>query len=477
MTTTVTETGPFERLVTFQLTDDQITAGKAATARKLSQDMKLKGFRPGKAPLPVIEAAVGPARLRSEVIDDLVPPTLTEILNDEELRPAVTPELEALNDVEGGVEVEIKVTLWPTIDLPNYRDRDVEVTSPVVTPEELDLQVERMLEQFATVEEADRPAAAGDFVSVDVKATKDGDQVEGATAADLLYEVGSGLFVEGIDARLEGAEPGKILTFDAPLPVGFGDRAGEEVTFEVTVNEVKERILPELDDAWIDENTEFETVSELKAELEERLGEAKLQSVARQYAERALSTLVDQVEIDLPEGLVRSEMDEHLHRFVHRLEDSELTLDDYFQASGIDQQQFLDDLRQQAEMSLRNQLVLEAVAKDAGIDVTPEDVSAVIQNAAARSGDPVAYLQAFRQSGRELAVAGDILRNRALDAILSAANPVDEDGNPVDLKLNVTEVEAEIVEAEIVEAEPVGDVPVGEVPIGEVAATAAEEEE
>ena len=112
-----------------------------------------------------------------------------------------------------------------------------------------------------------------------------------------------------------------------------------------------------------------------------------------------MSTLVDQVEIDLPEGLVRSEMDEHLHRFVHRLEDSELTLDDYFEASGIDQQQFLDDLRQQAEMSLRNQLVLEAVAKDAGIDVTPEEVSAVIQSAAARSGDPVAYLQAFRQSG------------------------------------------------------------------------------
>ena len=288
MTTTVTETGPFERLVTFQLTDDQITAGKAATARKLSQDMKLKGFRPGKAPLPVIEAAVGPARLRSEVIDDLVPPALSEILNDEELRPAVTPQLEALNDVDGGVEVEIKVTLWPEIDLPNYRDREVEVTSPVVTPEELDTQVERMLEQFATVEEANRPAASGDFVSVDVKATKDGDPVEGANAADLLYEVGSGLFVEGIDELLEGAEPGTVLNFEAPLPVGFGDRAGEQVGFEVIVNEVKERILPELDDAWVDENTEFETVEELKAELEERLAEAKLQSVSRQYAERAL---------------------------------------------------------------------------------------------------------------------------------------------------------------------------------------------
>lgn len=472
MPATITETGPFERLVTFQLSEDQIAAGKAETARKLSRDLKLKGFRPGKAPLPVVEAAVGTDRLRSEVIDDLVPPALSEILSEEELRPAVTPELEGLNDVEGGVEVEVKVTLWPTIELPPYRDREIEVTSPAVTSEELDAQVRRMLEQFATVEEADRPAATGDFVSVDVKASKDGEAIEGATAADLLYEVGSGLLIEGIDERLEGIEPGATLEFEAPLPEGFGERAGEQVVFEVHVNEVKERILPELDDAWVDENTEFETVEELRAELEAQLGQAKLQAVSRQFAERALGTLVEQVEVELPEALVRSEMDDQLHRFVHRLEDSELTLDDYFAATNLTQEQFLDDLRQQAERALRNQLVLEAVAKDSGIEITPGEVSSVIQGLAAQSGDPVAYLQAFRQSGQELAVAGDILRNRALDAIISAATPVDEAGNPVDLRLSVTEVEAEVVEAE-----PVGDVPVGEIAEGEVVSTSAEEEE
>jgi trigger factor len=467
MPTTVTETGPFERLVTFHLTEDQIAAGKAATARKLSRDLKLKGFRPGKAPLPVVEAAVGTDRLRSEVIDDLVPPALTEILNEEDLRPAVTPQLEALNDVEDGIEVEVKVTLWPTIDLPSYRDRQVVVDSPIVTPEELETQLRRMLEQFATVEEVDRPAAKGDFVSVDLKATKDGEPIEGATSADLLYEVGSGLLVDGIDERLEGVEPGTVLEFEAPLPEGFGERAGEEVIFEVAVNEVKERILPDLDDAWVDENTEFETVEEMRGELEAQLGQVKLQAVSRQFAERALSTLVEQVDVDLPEGLIRSEMDDQLHSFVHRLEDNELTLDDYFSATGLSQEQFLDDLRQQAARALRNQLVLEAVAADADIEITPEEVSSVIQGLAARSGDPVAYLQAFRQSGRELALAGDILRNRALDAILSTANPVDEEGNPVELRLDVTEVEAEVVEAEPVEG----------VVEGEVVSTAAKEEE
>jgi trigger factor len=470
MPTTVTETGPFERLVTFQLTEDQISAGKAETARKLSRDLKLKGFRPGKAPLPVVEAAVGTDRLRSEVIDDLVPPALSDILTEEDLRPAVTPQLEAMNDVDGGVEVEVKVTLWPTIELPNYKDREVEIDSPTVTSDELEAQLRRMLEQFATVEEADRAAATGDFVSVNVTASKDGERIEGATAADLLYEVGSGLLIEGIDERLEGAEPGTVLEFEAPLPEGFGERAGEQVAYEVVVNEVKERILPDLDDAWVDENTEFETVDELRTELEEQLGQAKLQAVSRQFAERALSTLVDQVDVDLPEGLIRSEMDDQLHSFVHRLEGSELTLDDYFQATGITQEQFLDDLRQQAERALRNQLVLEAVAEDADIQITPEEISSVIQSLAARSEDPVAYLQAFRQSGRELAVAGDILRNRALDAILTAAKPVDGEGNPIDLRLNVAEVEAEVV------AEPVED-PIGAIVEGEVIGTAAEEEE
>jgi trigger factor len=237
------------------------------------------------------------------------------------------------------------------------------------------------------------------------------------------------------------------------------------------VHEIKERILPELDDAWVDENTEFETVDEMRNQLEEQLNQMKVQAISRQFAERALNTLVDQVEVELPEGLIRSEMDDQLHTFVHRLEDSDLTLDDYFAATGLTQDQFLDDLRQQADRALRNQLVLEAVAQDADIEITPEEVSSVIQSLAARSDDPVAYLQAFRQSGRELAVAGDILRNRALDAILSSANPVDEEGNPVDLQLNVTEVEAEVVEAE-----PIGD-PDRAIVEGEVVSTAAEEEE
>ena len=315
-----------------------------------------------------------------------------------------------------------------------------------------------MLEQFAVVEEVERPAEEGDFVSIDISATREGEAVEEANASDLLYEVGSAMFIEGIDEQLTGRSAGDEAIFDGKLPEGFGDLAGAEVTFKIVVQEVKERILPDLSDEWVEENTEFETVGELTNELRERLADAKLQAVHRQFGELAMKTLRDQLDVELPEALVRAEMDSHLHRFVHRLEENELTLDDYFQASGIERHVFIDDLREQATLSLQNQLILEAVAQAEGIEVTEEDLSAALRSLAARSEDPSAFIRAFAQSGQELALAGDILRKRAMDAILSGATPVDENGNLVDLELRPNEVEAEIVEAEPVEGEVVAEV-------------------
>ena len=275
--------------------------------------------------------------------------------------------------------------------------------------------------------------------------------MEDARAADLLYEVGSGLFIEGMDDEVTGAAAGDVIGFDAPLPEGFGERAGETVSFTVVVNEVKERILPDLDDSWVDDNTEFETVDELIEALREGLGDAKLRAVSREFTEKAMQTLRDQIDIDLPEAIIRAEMDGHLHDFLHRLEDNDLTLQDYFQASGIAQDAFIDDLRAQAELSLRNRLIIEGVIAAEEIEIGEEDLSSALQGLAARSEDPVAFLKAFREGGQELALASDILRSRALDVILSNANAVDEDGNPVDLSLNVSEVEAEVV-ADDVEA-------------------------
>ncbi|HLT96795.1 MAG TPA: trigger factor [Acidimicrobiia bacterium] len=475
MTVTVREAGPFERLIGFELTDAEIDAAKNAAARRLSQDLKLKGFRPGKAPRPVVEAAVGRDRLRSEAIEDAIPSKLSEVLREEEILPAVNPELENVTDVDGGVSVEVKVTLWPTLDAPPpYRDRRIELESPDVTDEELETQLERMREQFGQVEEVERPAQDGDFVSVDISATVDGEPVEEATATELLYRIGSNGLLEGADEVLTGTSAGDEVTLEAPLPDGFGDKAGEEATFTITVNEVKQLVLPELTDEWVDENTEFETVEELRTSLRERMAEAKKAGLARRFNDRALETLLDQVELELPEGVIRGEMDDILHRFVHRLEDQNLTLADYFNATGITQEQFLADLRSQAEHGLKTRILLDAVAADADLEVTDEEIDSVLHEVASQSENPLEFLRAIRGTPQELSLRSDMLRDKALKLILDSATPVDEDGNVIDLTMDHDE---EPVAGEVVEGHVAGpeDVVEGEIVEGEVVSDAPQE--
>lgn len=462
MNVSVREAGPFERLVGFELTDAEIDAAKSVAARRLAQDLKLKGFRPGKAPRPVVEAAVGKSRLRSEAIEDAIPPKLTEVLSTESIQPAVNPELEKVEDVEGGVAVEVKVTLWPSLDqAPPYRDRKIEIDSPEVTEEELDGQLERMREQFGQVEEVERPAGEGDFVSVDVTASVDDQDLEEGTATELLYRIGSEGLVEGADEALVGTSAGDLVTIHSPLPEAFGDQAGQEAVFKITVNEVKELILPDLDDEWVDENTEYETVEELRENLRLRIGEAKRSSLARRFSDRALETLLEQVEVEIPQAVIRAEMDELLHRFIHRLEDQDVTIEDYFSATGITQEQLIQDVAAQAHRSLRTRLLLDAVVEDAGIELDESEVDSVLHAAASQSDDAMAFLSAIRGTPQELSLRSDMLRNKALELIIENATPVDADGNVIEMP---TEDEQEVVAGEVVE----GDVIEGEVVEGEI---------
>ena len=473
MTVSVREAGPFERVVGFELSNAEIDAAKASAARRLSQDLKLKGFRPGKAPRPVVEAAVGTARLRSEAIEDAIPPRLTEVLDAEDLSPAVNPELENLEDTDEGVAVEVKVTLWPTLDsVPNYRDRKVEIESPEVSEDELATQLERMREQFGQVEEVDRPAADGDFVSVDISAVLDDEEVPEASATELLYRIGSEGLLDGVDEVLLGATAGDVVTLNTALPEGFGEHAGKEATFSITVNEVKELVLPDLDDEWVDENTEYETVEELRTTLRQRMADMKQSTLARRFSDRALETLVDQVEVEIPQAIVRSEMDGLLHRFLHRLEEQEVSLEDYFAATGMTRDQFLSDLTGQAEHSLRTRLLLEAVVEDADLQLTESEVDEFLHTVAGQSEDPLGFLKAFRGTSQELSLRSDMLRDKAVELILENATAVDPDGNEIDLGLAPQdEITGDVVAGEVVE----GDVVVGDVVEGEILEDQSEE--
>lgn len=444
MTVSVQEAGPFERKVSFTVSESELEAAKTTTARRLSREVKIRGFRPGKAPRPIVEATVGSERLRSEAIDDLLPAKVGEALVDTGLTPAVNPRLEQVTDTDGGgVAVDVVVTLWPTLEtVPEYRERRIVVEAPTVTDEEVDAQILRLREQYATLETVERPAAAGDYVALDISAVHDGADVPEARAEEILYEVGSGGLIEGVDDVLVGVAAGESVVFDGVLPQGFGEMAGLDVTFSVKVSEVREKILPELTDEWVDEASEFESVDELRAGLRRQLEVLKRRDAAAAFRQRALDELVSEVEIELPDALVRAEMDEVLHEFGHRLDESGITLDDYFRVTGMAGDVFVEDLRRQAEASLRTRLLLEAVAAREGIEVAEEEVDALIDAAVRTTDDPEAYRAAL--ASRRSSLAGDILRNKALDAVIRGAVPVDEEGNIVDLELP-GDVEAELV--------------------------------
>ena len=200
MNASITEAGPFERLLTFTLAAADIEAAKTKAAQRLSREINIKGFRPGKAPRPIVEATVGAAKLRSEAIEELLPAKVGEVLVESDLRPAVAPAVEDLRDVLDGVEVHVRVTLWPSLDdLPDYEGRKVEIPSPELSDDELLGQITRLREQYASLETVERVAALGDYAAIDIVAEHNGLPVEDANAKDLLYEVGSGEFIQGID--------------------------------------------------------------------------------------------------------------------------------------------------------------------------------------------------------------------------------------------------------------------------------------
>ena len=443
MNTTMTEAGPFEKLVTVQIPETDIDNAKATVARKLSRDLKIPGFRPGKAPRPVVEATVGADRLRAEAIEEVLPTAVTDALKELELEPAVTPAVENMRDIDEGVEIDVKVTIWPVLEtIPNYDGRTVEVTALEVSDEEIEGNLDRMRDQFAELEKVERSAMTGDYVSINLTATHDDEIVEEAATEDLLYEVGSGAFIDGIDPELSGASAGEIVVFDGALPDGFGERAGQTVSFRVLVKEVKQKKLPELTDEWVGEVTEFETVDELTDSLRGRVREMKLSSVSNEFRVNLLDLLADELEVVIPEAIVDAEMESIFHSFSHRLEEQKISIADYLQITGQDQEAFVEDLRSQADRNVRTNLLLDAVIKDVNLQVDDAEYEELVGALASQTDSDVdELLSRFAETNQRKELSSDILRRKALDALLEAAVAVDSEGNAIDLSPSEESVE------------------------------------
>lgn len=436
MQSDVIEAGPFERLLTVRLDAPELEEAKNRAARKLSGDLKIKGFRPGKAPRALVERMVGADRLRGEAIDDALPGLVGRAIQSAELAPVTTPRVEAVRDADdGGVEIDVRITLWPTItDLPDYDGREVVVDVPPVDDEDVDEQIERFRSQFAELEEVDRAGDEGDFVLINITALRNGTEIEEASASDLMYEIGSRSFIPGLDQLLVGASAGDIRQGPATLPPGFGEHAGEEVTLRILVKGVRGKLLPEVTDEWVGDVSEFESVDELRATLRRSLGVMKRSAARGAFRDDLVDALITDMTIELPDALVQAEMEASLHNLYHSLESQGIDVANYLRITGQDEQQFADDLREGAERSLKTRILLDGVGAAEEIEVDDAELDDAIAGLAEGSGRPPDEVRAaIESSGQVQALAGDILRRKVLDLLISRARAVDAAGNTVDL--------------------------------------------
>ncbi|MFN8025922.1 MAG: trigger factor [Acidimicrobiia bacterium] len=410
-----------------------------AAFKKLAHEVKIPGFRPGKAPRRLLESRFGTEVARDQALRDSLPEYYAEAVVAEDIDVIAAPEIEiTAGEEEGDVEFDAVVEVRPVVEVEGHDKLRVEVELPEISDEVIDGQVDQLRERFADLEDSDQPLTDGDYAEIDITGSIAGEDVEGLTATDYLYSVGSGIVTDKLDEELRGKKTGDILLFDDELPERFGDQEGEAVSFRVLVKDTKKKVLPEVTDEWVSEVSEFDTVDALREDIRTRLDLYGKVQAQVQVREKIFDEAAGLVSIEIPDSLVNQEMERRLHDMAHRLEEQMkgLTIPQYLAMTGQDQQEFVDTLRESAKMAVRADLALRAVIVQEQIEATDDELTAEIERVAERFDEkPAQVRKDLERRGVLEAVRSDIARSKALQFLVDHAEVVDANGNKVDLTL------------------------------------------
>ncbi|MCU1377134.1 MAG: trigger factor [Acidimicrobiales bacterium] len=399
--------------------------------RRIAKEVRIPGFRPGKAPRRILESRLGPEVGRQEALREALPEYYARAVGEHEVDVIAAPEIDITAGQDSGpVVFDAVVEVRPKIQVAGYGSLRVEIPSPDVTDEEIDAQVDRLRRQFGELQDVERPAAEGDHVTIDVAGAIGGEPVEGLSVDDYLYEVGSGAVVPELDEHLIGANVGDTVVFDAAHP---DPDQTDPITFSVLVKAVKEQILPEATDEWAKEASEFDTLEELRADLRERVSNVKRVQAQLALREGVIDSLVQLVEDEAPAALVDGEVQRRLEDLAHRLQHQGATLEQYLDATGTAPQDMLEQLREQATSAVKADLAVRAVIEAEGIAADDDEVDDEIERLATRMGQPADEIRKqLERAGQVSAVRSDVTRGKALEWLADHAEVVDSDGAPID---------------------------------------------
>ncbi len=445
MQSTLEETGKHTVRLTVEIAPEEFGRDLDRAYRHVAEEVKVPGFRKGKIPKRVLDVQVGKGHVLEHFLRDSLPVYYLAAVREHELAPISDPEFD-LESVEDDKPLRFTATVEvrPRLDIDDYRGVRVDMPSTEVSEADVDEQIDRLRERFAELSVVSHPARRGDYVIADIRATVHGEEIAEVGGRDLLYEVGSEGLVPQLDTELDGKRAGEILKFNATLPEPFGDRAGQEVTFQVLVKEIKEKVLPKADDEFATTASEFDTIEELRADLRTRLAAVKEVSARAELRDLVLRELINRVQVDLPDSLVDAETERRVQSARERAERQGITLEQVLQAGDSDELRFRADARAHAVRALLADLVLEAVARREGLQVADEELDRDVRAIAEQMGrSPKEVRRLLERSGQITELAGDIIRSKALDLLVEHADvvggPASQASEPEDPEQGATE--------------------------------------
>ncbi len=434
MKSAVETLSPTRAKLTVEVPFEELKPSLDAAYKKIAQQINIPGFRKGKVPPMVIDRQVGRGAVLDEAINEVLPQKYIEALQENELVPLAQPDIEVTKFEDNQtLEFTAEVDVKPEITLPTYDDVTAQVEDIEISDADVEEQVEALRERFATLSDVEREAADGDFVVIDLKATQDGEVVEGAEVAGMSYKVGRGGMLDGLDEALVGMSAGDERTFTSEL-VG-GDLVGQPVEVAVAVTQVQEQELPELDDDFAQQASEFDTVEELTTDVRERLGRGKRLEQAAAARDAVLEALLERVEVPLPEAMVAEELTARRQNIEQQLMYAGITMDKYLEDEGQTIEEFEADQERRVRDAMAAQFVLDEIAKAEEVGVEQAELSEHLVRRAQQSGqDPQEFANHMFEHNHIPDLLQEIRRGKALASVVEAAVVTDTSGNHVELK-------------------------------------------
>jgi trigger factor len=432
METTREDIGEHRVKLSVQVSPAEVKPTLDLAYRHLADAVNVPGFRKGKIPRRVIDAQLGTGAVLREFLEHGLPEFYARAVREHELAPIGEPEFDDVDvkDVEGkGFSFTATVDVRPRLEFAGSDYKGIHVQRPPadVSEAELDEQLDRLRERFAELEVVGHPARRGDFVSADIRASVHDQEVPEASGQDVLYEVGSEALVPELDKELEGTRKGDILKVNATLPERFGERAGQDVSLQVLVKDVKGKRLPALDDEFARTASEFDTLEELREDIRQKLRGLKEAQADAAVRDLALQALVERVDVDLPDRLIDAETESRVESARARAQEQGVTLEQVLEASDVDELRFRSDARSHALRAVKADLALEGVARAERLDVKEEELDEAVQALAKSLGrTPKEVRRSLEATGRITSLAGDIIRDKALEVVVENADVADE---------------------------------------------------